>query len=632
MSASRSKSPGQTGRLIGWLVALLMATGCSSKSPPAVPAGGGDGGSDGPISSSADGGTPDAPGDGSTPDVAADGADGDGPRLTVRRPSCTAVRTPITNPGFEMSPVGGVIPGWQTETTGTATVGWDRLSGYGGSAALVFRVPDDASTSQAVGRQTLELDPNTAYFFGARVAAENARPRGDDRFLFTVTFRTAGRTWTTGPAKLGRTEVDLLSYPFGPSEVATGSDGRVEIELRTAGPGRFIVDDLFLECNPEPQRFASRTMNVNVHDRLGAGPSLLEPLLATADRAVESFAALTGALDPTLSKLSSTSVSTAWISPQSGDPIIWGTDSAIPAWASPGFLLPTLALPLARAFDRPAWQFDDSFARLYLVQAVETLDLRLGANDATDRGANYRKRFEAEYRASWVTNRCATIDGLIHKNLLIRDQVGWEPFKKTFRDLAAATDVPASRWDRLRRWHQRLGETAGMDVWATFTDQEKALLESRYNPPAGPLTAPAALSPNTTETGLGTSLWESAYAGGPAPPRNRLPDGCPLVTGTTPHPLGLSARAFSQYVFRLGGAWTRLVTGYALAAGTPGAVIFRVRGDGKELLRSPAITPTTPAQTAEVDITGVDRLELVVDHALDGMADLGVWIDPRLTR
>ena len=63
-----------------------------------------------------------------------------------------------------------------------------------------------------------------------------------------------------------------------------------------------------------------------------------------------------------------------------------------------------------------------------------------------------------------------------------------------------------------------------------------------------------------------------------------------------------------------------------------GTVRFKVAGDGKELWRSGILSKEQPAQRVDVDLRGVDTLELVVDDAGDGIrGDYADWADARLT-
>jgi hypothetical protein len=615
VKATSSLTPA-TCAALGWL-----ASACSSGSPAAVDA------------ATADS----SPGDGSA-DVTAPGPDA--PPDTVAplsQASCTAVRSPMVNPDFEAPAHDGIMPGWTVETSGGASVGWDPVGGYAGSAALSVRVPDDASGATAVVKQTLQLDPNTAYLFYGRVAVENSHSRGDDPLLFQLTVRNGTRSWTTGPAKSDSGDIDFRTYPPSlPLDLATGSEGRVDIELRTSSSGHFLVDQLVLQCNPQVKRFSSRRLVANIHDAISAPPEVIQQTLGTMDRFLDDLAALTGAPDVGTDRLSSVASRSAATTQQlRGDPVVWPVPSSNPSWSQPGFLVLPLASALARDFDRPAWLFDDGFADLYVYHAVESLDLLAGTDPAADRGRGYRARFENAYKRSWVTNKCADTDGLIYKHLLIRDQVGWEPFQSAFRILAALPpDSPKpAPWALFRRWIDYLGRSAGMDVWSTFSAQEQALLASRYDRPAPAPVSLGQIPATTSVASLAGAVWQSGLAGGDPPTRNGLPNSCPMTTaGGVQQPLGLYARALSQYVFDLGGTWKTFSASYALQADQAGSVLFRVRGDGKELFRSTAVNGAQP-HALEVDVTGVHRLELLVnDTGADVSRGMGLWLDPRLGR
>lgn len=95
---------------------------------------------------------------------------------------------------------------------------------------------------------------------------------------------------------------------------------------------------------------------------------------------------------------------------------------------------------------------------------------------------------------------------------------------------------------------------------------------------------------------------------------------------------GLYAHAPARHVVKTAGAWKTLSTKYGLQDGHAGSVVFVVKGDGKELFRSRTVRDHK-AQTALVNIAGIQVLELLVEDAGDGGTnDWGVWLDPRLTR
>jgi hypothetical protein len=534
---------------------------------------------------------------------------------------------PVVNGEFEEPATGATIPGWQIEATGGATAQWDPISGFAGTGGLSVRVPDDASASAVVVRQTLMLQPMTGYTFRGRVAGDNMRPRGEGFQLFQITLRNGDRSYTTGPRKQDRTDIDYGSYGL---EFATGPDGRVDIELRSAAAGHYLVDSLSVGCSDRSQRYMGSDLVLTVFDSQvqSATPTNIEKVIGTVEQAMGAFADLTG---QTLAKPSAFPL-VSGANEVRGNPALWGDVASAALWSPPGYLPPSLSAALARNFDRPAWLFDDDLAQLYVYFAAETKDLTL--SDEAGRGKNARATYDKSYQTNWKAGGCPDGLGFVFKNILIRDQIGWEPFKKTLRYFAALppAEVPPTRAAKLERWLDKLAEFSGMDVRAMFTAQDRALLDARYNPPALPAMKPLATIPLATLTvPLATVQWESATAGN-RPARLRLPNDCAMVTAAGPAENGLHALPFSQYVYRLGKRWKRFMTSYSLAAGQTGSVVFLVRGDGRELLKTMVVRDAMP-RTADLDVSTVDRLELIVTDGGDGsLSDGALWTNPRLVR
>ena len=106
----------------------------------------------------------------------------------------------------------------------------------------------------------------------------------------------------------------------------------------------------------------------------------------------------------------------------------------------------------------------------------------------------------------------------------------------------------------------------------------------------------------------------------------------PLESGERRHARGIYAHAPSRYVYALGGKWETLRSRYGLQKGNPGSVVFVVRGDGRELVRSQIVRDFRD-RDLEVCVRGVKQLELIVETTPDGAtSDWGIWFDPQLTR
>jgi hypothetical protein len=95
---------------------------------------------------------------------------------------------------------------------------------------------------------------------------------------------------------------------------------------------------------------------------------------------------------------------------------------------------------------------------------------------------------------------------------------------------------------------------------------------------------------------------------------------------------GIYAHAPARHRYALGRRWRRLEGGCGLPTGSGGSVEFAIRTDGREVFRSRRLGAGT-METFDVDLTGVDELELVTTDAGDGKAaDWGVWLEPVLRR
>lgn len=103
-----------------------------------------------------------------------------------------------------------------------------------------------------------------------------------------------------------------------------------------------------------------------------------------------------------------------------------------------------------------------------------------------------------------------------------------------------------------------------------------------------------------------------------------------IVAGGRLFETGIYAHAPAFHRYRLGGAWSRLTGECGLPDGG-GSVVFVIRADGREVFRSQPLGPGR-LDRYDVDLAGVDDLELLTEDAGDGKAsDWGVWLSPTLS-
>lgn len=111
-------------------------------------------------------------------------------------------------------------------------------------------------------------------------------------------------------------------------------------------------------------------------------------------------------------------------------------------------------------------------------------------------------------------------------------------------------------------------------------------------------------------------------------------DGAALRVGGMTHEKGLGVHADSRVSYYLGEACTRLTAVLGVDDEIPdyGSVRFSVVGDGASLYRSDVLTGLSDPVSLDLDVGGVNYLDLVVDGAADGVSgDHADWASARLT-
>jgi hypothetical protein len=111
-------------------------------------------------------------------------------------------------------------------------------------------------------------------------------------------------------------------------------------------------------------------------------------------------------------------------------------------------------------------------------------------------------------------------------------------------------------------------------------------------------------------------------------------DGRTLTINGTTYAKGLGVHASSSLTYSLGGLYSRFQSFIGIddeVLSTRGSVIFRVLADGAEIFRSGILTGASDPQFVNLDVTGRQTLQLIVDTA-DGSAswDKADWADAKL--
>jgi len=133
---------------------------------------------------------------------------------------------------------------------------------------------------------------------------------------------------------------------------------------------------------------------------------------------------------------------------------------------------------LGHAFDSCKWNCDWSgefWANLKVYYATETLNTKVLLNGKNYTGSELANYFKTDSSTSYddtLSVGTFSWDGLLYKFISIKNQIGWEPFKQTFRYFTSLGSAPATKLDKLNLFISKLTEYSGQNVRNMFTSTE----------------------------------------------------------------------------------------------------------------------------------------------------------------
>jgi hypothetical protein len=546
----------------------------------------------------------------------------------------------VLNGGFETGSA-GTPDDWLANMTPGVQYQWEESGGIDGSRCISM-TNTTSSSLWGVWEQPVLLQPYAPYVLHGWMRFEGPRDlpsafpniadiaAADYGYIYVgpETAANAGTTWTE------------FAIDF-----ETGYEPHINVRARLHGGGKVFFDDISIQCNRQTQRFQSDHFILDLYPAkvAAATPAAVTAVVARTEKGIKALAELTGQ-----STLFSTTKQIGW-SPDwvtgagvAGYPFLWQSDATWMAtnWHLADYLPEIFAHEIGHNYDSAHWDFtgdelvhNAEFNEFKAYYIYETLNYAI-AEGGYARGADTRRRPKAVYDDKWGNQRCMGQEALIYKSILIRDQIGWEPFRQTYRDLLAMPDatVPATAWGRIQLWYDKLARYSGKDVWGMFTPEERAAMQTLYTRPKNGTPVELAALPSTTkELWLSDARWDSATVGWLSPSANYLPDGCPFVSLEREYDKGLFAHAPSDYVFTLNGQWQTLATDYALQRSAGGAVSFEIWGDGRRLFISDDISDSQ-ARSTRVSVAGVNTLSLRTGDLGDGSSDWALWLGTKLSR
>ncbi len=527
----------------------------------------------------------------------------------------------FVNGDFELAE-GDLPAGWEASGE-SATLLWQPTGGVADSACARLASEQPASASLL---QHLQLAPYTPYTLKGYIRGEGLKGLGRR----PATIGVSEWKMENGPER----EVSELDWTSFQVDFATGPSGQVDVACKLgsyweAGSGAVWFDNLTLERNTGTRRFESKYLVLNLYkdEVTEATPEGVEEMLAKVDRMCEAYTELTG-YTPGTTKQSAWSTKTHDIEALgwSGNPVLWSASPELMReWRNPDFLAEIFLHEYAHNWDNDRWTFHVHFNELKMYYALEQLDLGI-YEDGWTKGPGTLNRWIVRSHSQREQGRC---DEVVqeYRNMLLAREVGWEPFKKTYRYFLElpAEEVPKDAWSKFELWHQKLSEFSGQDAFAIYEPGELDFVRAYYAP-RPELRELAGIPATQAKVELTDVRWEAAEVGWEEPAYR--------ICGTSAnwYPNSIYAHAPSRYVYAPEGKWKRFTSFYALDKGNLGSVVFVVKGDGRELFRSELVT-NSDERSCELDLTGVNQLELLVEEGPDGRnSDHGCWFAPTLER
>jgi hypothetical protein len=203
------------------------------------------------------------------------------------------------------------------------------------------------------------------------------------------------------------------------------------------------------------------TLTLEAADHDVVSPGFFPGWLASLDQATHHYEELTGYLPPwPLGVTSTREPMRAWA--LSGHPIRWNQEwvaRELTRMEREGDHSFGILHELGHVFDHRSWNYDaEHMANFKMAYVVEMGGLGVSQNDHVYRGREVIDFYEGKYR-EWIPAReggCG--DCLTYSLLGVAQARGWEPFKRTFREIRRrASGNPGSRVQRFDRFMDTLG-------------------------------------------------------------------------------------------------------------------------------------------------------------------------------
>lgn len=535
---------------------------------------------------------------------------------------------------------------WKIRTEGSAKVAWEPSAGVSGSKCVSITINEPCKDDGVVLEQEVQLEPYKAYILSGYIKGEDIKLGIEEGKVTPPSLATNMWLCDTIRLKNAPTAAGSFGWTKFTIDFATGPDGKASIFCRFGSNkmvGKAYFDNLTVVPNSETQHFESTHFVLNLwNDEVEAATKAgVIQRLKNADRLYLAYKELTGH-EPGPEKCSAYAPKLWGIEAMgwSGNPLLWIADKEWMTrfWRMPDYCAEIYLHELAHNFDIEGAGYDMHFSELMFYYACEKCNFIIGEDKGPHQGKDVRFRWELRGAQAGVPDPAYVIYRLIP----FIDKVGWEPVKKTYRSYLnpPTPGLPdpdkkdySDRWGMFKTWFDRLSYFSGQDAWSIFTKEEIEDVKRCFTDPRTPPTErPTDVAADAKETWLSNLKWDSVKVGYGRPCLNYNEAGFPMRSYERTHRYGIGIHAPANATYTLDGKWGKLDAFIGLIARSKGSIIFVVNGDGKELYRSEVIKDQKERHIS-VDLTGVKKMELIVEDAGDGRTwDWGMWFSPKLTR
>lgn len=364
--------------------------------------------------------------------------------------------------------------GWKLEQ-GEFT--WAKDLGRNNSGGISLGTGSTEENDIAI-TQRIKVKAGKTYRLSAWIKTENVvGGRGANLGLFGTFINSGPLTGTNDWSK--------ISFSF-----LAPSTGEVTIACRLGfwgetSTGTAYFDELTLE---EVERFDRQSQHIRLildkEDVSSVKSQTIDAWLNNLDKAYEKYYELMGAYPYNGEKITILSVEAypgGWAI--AGNPILWHKPYVkselqnIEATGSWSFgILHEIGHDFALDHANHSWIWNEEmFANFRMYYVVETLnasvlqDKLYTGSELTD----YYKTYAVESYDNTIAKGIAQgHDAVMYTLIRIKDKIGWDAFKKTYRHLNNSTVNPATNWEKFSLYLDKLSEYSGENVRATYLPGE----------------------------------------------------------------------------------------------------------------------------------------------------------------